>query len=281
MRAWAFSAGGIDASARLMTGSGPLRGGYRVSLTCILVERREGLVLIDTGWGSPTVDSSERFPGWLFDVTAGRARAGADETARGHVVALGFRPEDVRDIVVTHLDIDHVGGLVDFPEARVHVSRLEHAARFHRRQPFRSRIHDSRPAFAHGPRFVVADLVEHEELGFPRTADLFGDGTVVLLDSSGHTPGHCGVLVRTDEAALVHAGDTVVHARELLGEEDLPLGVRLYRRILHEDKAGVARSLARFRALRRERPDIRIVNAHDASLLASLPAFPAPLVAVD
>jgi glyoxylase-like metal-dependent hydrolase (beta-lactamase superfamily II) len=277
MRVWLFSAGGIDASARLMTGAGPVRGGYPVSLTCILLERPDGLVLVDSGWGSATVIAPERFPGWLFDVTAGRAHATADETALGRVRALGFRGEDVRDIVVTHLDIDHVGGLADFPSARVHVSRLEHAARFHRRQPLRSRIHDSRPAFAHAPRFAVADLVEHVELGFPRSADLFGDGSVTLLEAGGHTPGHCGVLVRAGDLQLVHAGDTFVHARELDGEDGLPLGVRLYRRILHEDKPAVARSLERFRALRREHPAVRLVNAHDASLLAAQPQFPKPL----
>jgi glyoxylase-like metal-dependent hydrolase (beta-lactamase superfamily II) len=277
MRVWFFSAGGVDASSRLMTGAGPWRGGHAVSLTCVLVERGDGLVLIDSGWGSPTADAPERFPGWLFDVTAGRPHATRAETAKGRVEALGFRAEDVRDIVVTHLDIDHVGGLVDFPSARVHVSRLEHAARFHRSQPFRSRVHDSRPAMAHSPNFVVADLTDHAELGFPRSVDLFGDGSVTLLDAEGHTPGHCGVLVRSGDESIVHAGDTFVHARELDGEEELPLGVRLYRSILHEDKAAVARSLARFRALRREHPRVRLVNAHDASLLAAQPAFPAAI----
>jgi glyoxylase-like metal-dependent hydrolase (beta-lactamase superfamily II) len=260
-----------------MTGAGSVRGGHAISLTCVLVERPGGLLLVDSGWGSPTVAAPGRFPGTLFDVTAGRPHATREETALGRVEALGFRAGDVRDIVLTHLDIDHVGGLVDFPSASVHVSRLEHAARFHRRQPFRSRIHDSRPAFAHAPRFVVADLVDHAELGFPRTADLFGDGSVTLLEASGHTPGHSGVLVRSGDDLLVHAGDTFVHARELDGEEGLPLGVRLYRRILHEDKPAVARSLDRFRAIHRGRPEVRLVNAHDALLLAAQPRFPAPV----
>jgi glyoxylase-like metal-dependent hydrolase (beta-lactamase superfamily II) len=277
MRVWLFSAGGIDASSRLMTGRGPFRGGHAVSLTCILVERASGLVLVDSGWGSPTVEAPKRYPGLLFDVTAGRPHATREEIALGRVTTLGFRAEDVRDIVLTHLDIDHVGGLCDFPSARVHVSRLEHAARFHRHQPLRSRIHDSRPALTHVPRFAIADLVDHAELGFPRTADLFGDGSVTLLDANGHTPGHCGVLVRNGNQLLVHAGDTFVDARELDGEEGLPLGVRLYRRILHEDKPSVLRSLARFRALHREWPDVRLVNAHDASLLAHQPQFPSTI----
>src|SRR4051812_37444525 len=194
MKVWAFSAGGIDASARLMTGRGSFVGGYAVSLTCILAARPSGLVLVDTGWGSPTVEDPRRFPGTLFALTAGAPRAAREETALGRVRALGMRAEDVTDIVLTHLDIDHVGGLADFPHARVHVSRAEHAARFERRQPFRSRIHDSRPAFAHGPRFCAAAWTDHAELGFRRSADLFGDGSVMLLEANGHTPGHAAVL---------------------------------------------------------------------------------------
>jgi glyoxylase-like metal-dependent hydrolase (beta-lactamase superfamily II) len=275
MKVWAFSAGGIDASARLMTGRGSFVGGYAISLTCLLVARPEGLVLVDTGWGSPTVVDPRRFPGTLFALTAGAPHAPRGETALGRVRSLGMRAEDVTDVVLTHLDIDHVGGLADFPHARVHVSRAEHAARFERRQPFRSRIHDSRPAFAHGPRFSTAAWTDHAELGFQRSADLFGDGSIMLLEASGHTPGHAAVLVCAGEQLLLHAGDAFVHHAELDGEDDLPLGVRLYRRVLHEDKPSAQATLSHLRALRRERVDVTIVNAHDATLLGRLPTFPA------
>jgi glyoxylase-like metal-dependent hydrolase (beta-lactamase superfamily II) len=276
VRVWVFSAGTIDASSRLMLGRGPLTRGYTVSLTCVLLERPEGLVLVDTGWGSPTASAPGDYPGWLFEVTAGKPRITVEETAAGRLRALGFRPEDVTDVVLTHLDIDHVGGLVDLPNARVHVSRAEHVARFERRQPFRSWIHDSSKAFAHAPRFSLARLVDHEDLGFPRSADLFGDGSVTLLDAQGHTPGHCAVAVRAGGKTLVHAGDAFVHTSELGGEEGLPLGVLAYRWTLHEDKPTARRTLDILRRLPRERPEVSLVNAHDTSLLARLPSFPAP-----
>ncbi|MDB4989206.1 MAG: hypothetical protein JWN04_4384 [Myxococcaceae bacterium] len=276
MRAWAFSAGEISASSMLMQGKGPWTHGHRASLTCILVERPEGLVLIDTGWGSPTVRSPRDYPGLLFKFTAGRAVATHEMTALGRVLSLGFSPEQVTDIVLTHMDIDHVGGLVDFPRARVHVASAELAARFQRQQPFRSRIHDSRKAFEHAPRFQVAELVDHRALGFVRSADLFGDGTITFLDAWGHTPGHCAVAVNIGGQTLVHAGDAFVHHAELLGEESLPLGVRLYRKILHENKPAAHAALVRLRALHGE-GQATIINAHDASFLDQLPAFPAPL----
>jgi glyoxylase-like metal-dependent hydrolase (beta-lactamase superfamily II) len=274
VRVWSFSAGGIDASQRLMHGHGTWDGGHRVSLTCVLVERPEGLVLIDTGWGSPTVRDPRDYPGRFFRATTGAPVVTDDTTALGHVRALGFAAEDVTDVVLTHLDIDHVGGLVDFPGARVHVGRAEHAATLARR-PLRRVLHDNRKALAHGPRYVVADLVDHADLGFPRSADLFGDGSVTLLDAAGHTRGHCAVAVRAEGRTLIHAGDAFVDARELDGEAGLPLGVRLYRRILHEDRPAAGRVLDHLRALHAE-GRATLVNAHDAGLLARLPRFPAP-----
>ncbi len=109
---------------------------------------------------------------------------------------------------------------------------------------------------------------------FARSADVFGDGTVALLEATGHTPGHAAVLVRAGEKWLIHAGDSFVHHAELEGEERLPLGVRVYRRILHEDKEHARVTLGRLRVLRRDHPEIAIVNAHDATLLRKLPPFP-------
>lgn len=277
MKTWIFSAGGIDASAKFLVGSGPLFGGHPISLTCILIARPGGLVLVDTGWGSLTIQNPRAYPGTLFSLTAGKPHARREDTALGRIEALGMRAEDVTDIVLTHLDIDHVGGLIDFPHARVHVSHAEHAARFERRQPFRSWIYDTDPAFEHGPRFALAEWTDHEELGFERSADLFGDGTVMLLDANGHTPGHSAVLVRTGKRTILHAGDSFMQKIELDESATLPLGVRLYQRMLHEDKPRVASTLTRVRMVKKRHPEVTIVNGHDASLLADLPRFPAPL----
>ncbi|MFK0023778.1 MBL fold metallo-hydrolase [Streptomyces sp. NPDC090798] len=93
---------------------------------CLLVETdRDGLVLVDSGIGTQDVARPEESlgPGFL-----GRAQPVLDlaETALHQVTALGFRPEDVRHVVLGHLHLDHAGGLPDFPWARVHLSEAEH-----------------------------------------------------------------------------------------------------------------------------------------------------------
>jgi glyoxylase-like metal-dependent hydrolase (beta-lactamase superfamily II) len=108
---------------RLINGTGSPLGRARLVCHCLLVEGSEGLVLIDTGFGLDDMRNTRRL-GLIFD-TLFRPQAGESETAIEQIRALGFQPQDVRHIVATHLDVDHTGGLPDFPDAQVHVLSRE------------------------------------------------------------------------------------------------------------------------------------------------------------
>lgn len=103
---------------RLLLGSGGLLTGRMVA-HCLLVESSDGLTLVDTGFGTADVADPHRL-GRPF-LAMMRPRLSPARTALHQVRALGYRPEDVRHIVLTHLDLDHAGGLADFPQAQVHV----------------------------------------------------------------------------------------------------------------------------------------------------------------
>jgi len=93
---------------------------------CLLAETAQGPVLIDTG---PGIDDYAHPPGILrvFQVIT-KVRMDADEAAVRQVARLGYNPEDVRHVVLTHMHFDHCGGLRDFPDATVHVHQREHQA---------------------------------------------------------------------------------------------------------------------------------------------------------
>jgi glyoxylase-like metal-dependent hydrolase (beta-lactamase superfamily II) len=171
---------------------------------CLLVETNEGLLLVDTGFGELDFRSpSLRLKLFLPLMGLPRDR---EETAVRHVVRLGFAREDVRHIVLTHLHFDHAGGLRDFPDATVHVHRLELEAANKPRTMMEIAYVNAQ--WSHGPHWHLHENPTELWFGLdaipilPRLKP-----RVLLLPLPGHTRGHCGVAIETDHRWLLHCGD--------------------------------------------------------------------------
>ncbi|HTA06149.1 MAG TPA: MBL fold metallo-hydrolase, partial [Solirubrobacteraceae bacterium] len=147
---------------RLINGEGSLRGAARLICHCLLIEGAEGLVLVDTGFGLDDMANTRQL-GLLFD-TLFRPQSRAAETAIEQVRALGFQPSDVRHIVATHLDVDHAGGLPDFPDAQVHLLGGELQAATN--PSWRERERYPAVHWAHGPKWVEHEVEGDDWLGF-------------------------------------------------------------------------------------------------------------------
>ncbi|MBF6176750.1 MBL fold metallo-hydrolase [Nocardia blacklockiae] len=173
---------------------------------CLLIETRAGLVLVDTGFGLDCVREPGRLVGPSRYLLG--ARFAEHETAIRQLQGLGYDPADVRHIVLTHLDLDHAGGLADFPEATVHVHGPEfRAATAGRTASERMRYRAAQ--WAHGPRWMVNELEGGDEwFGFRAVRDLPGlPPEILVVPLPGHTRGHVGVAVDTGRGWLLHAGD--------------------------------------------------------------------------
>jgi glyoxylase-like metal-dependent hydrolase (beta-lactamase superfamily II) len=238
---------------------------------CLLVEtERDGLALVDTGFGTLDCDRKTGLP-LAFHRLAGPALSHA-ETAIAQVAALGYQAADVRHLVVTHLDLDHAGGLPDFPAARVHLHAREHAAAM-TRGTFKERERYIRAHWAHGPRWEVYCEDGDTWRGLPAITRLRGlDADIALLPMHGHTRGHSAVLVRAGERWLVHAGDAYFHHGSVDGTGSTPLGHRLFERASEMDPAGRRASLAALRELRASYGDVDVFCAHDRRELEALQA---------
>jgi glyoxylase-like metal-dependent hydrolase (beta-lactamase superfamily II) len=89
----------------------------------LLLETDAGLVLVDTGFGLEDIAGLARRLGWFRHVI--RPVFSAEETPARQAGRLGFTQDDVRHIIITHFDMDHIGALADFPRAAVHATAAE------------------------------------------------------------------------------------------------------------------------------------------------------------
>lgn len=249
------------ASARLVSGEGGLFERARMVCHCLLIETTGGLVLVDTGLGTQNVEDPRNL-GRGF-VRRSAPKLDRAETALAQVERLGYRQSDVRHILPTHLDLDHVGGLADFPDAEIHVYRAEHTAAM-AATPSRYGYRPSQ--WQHGARWSVYDLEGDSWLGFGAVRSLRGlDAEIALIPLVGHTAGHCAVAVKEREGWLLHAGDAYFSHRELdLAQPREPLASGLFNRLRSVDNVTRRDNVARLRQLRREHPEIEIFCAHSA-----------------
>ena len=176
---------------------------WRTGALCLLVETDQGLVLVDTG---PGLDDYARKPGIVraFQVTT-IVPLDPKETAVHQVARLGYRPEDVRHIVLTHMHFDHCGGLPDFPHATVHVHRREYEA--FTGPPRRwTDLAYVRRHIAHSPDFVLYDESSESWFDLPAIRLPF-EPEMWLVPLFGHSRGHCGVAIQTERGWLFHVAD--------------------------------------------------------------------------
>jgi glyoxylase-like metal-dependent hydrolase (beta-lactamase superfamily II) len=180
---------------------------------CILVDTGEGLLLVDAGLG--TADCLSHKPIMRMMLAVGGFPFDVKETAYEQVKMLGFKPEDVRHIALTHFHYDHAGGITDFPHAQIHVYRQEYLALtepkdIYEREPYR------REHWAHNPQWVVHDLVREDWFGFQRTdMVLIGSLAFCFIPLPGHTRGHSGVALHLGDTWLLHCGDAYTYHGEV------------------------------------------------------------------
>lgn len=199
---------------RLVDGRGGLLRRAELVCHCLLIDAGNGLVLVDTGTGSPSVDRADDWLGRSFVRRVG-LRTSSEETALAQVRRLGYAAEDVRHIVVTHLDLDHAGGLIDFPWATIHVYAEELRAAQSPR-PAGERARYRAVQFAHRPRWRAHSGLGERWFGFDAVRDLEGASPeILLIPLTGHSRGHAGVAVDTGDRWLLHAGDAYFYSGEV------------------------------------------------------------------
>jgi len=262
---------------RLISGEGRWLGAAHMCCHCLLVEGRNGLILVDTGLGTGDVARPERLGAGFRLLT--RPRLMLEETALFQIRELGFDPADVRHIVPTHLDLDHAGGLGDFPQAQVHVFERELDAALNR-PTLQERTRYVPAQWAHDPKWVRHAVQGDRWMGFDAMRALPGtDDEVLLVPLSGHTRGHCGIAVRADDGWLLHCGDAYFFHGEMDADPHCPWGLEIFQKLVQMDGPTRVANQRRLRDLKRDHGhEVTLFCAHDPKELDTLHARrPAPV----
>jgi nucleoside-diphosphate-sugar epimerase/glyoxylase-like metal-dependent hydrolase (beta-lactamase superfamily II) len=182
-----------------------------------------GLTLFDTGYAPRFFEATKRWPYKLYRWTT-PVETSAELSAVNVLQRHGIEPASVKRIILSHFHADHVCGLKDFPNAEVLASASAWQA-----------IQGKR-GLAAVKRAILPDLFPHDlekrlkliehfhgpGFGpFTSSHDVFGDGSVRMLDLSGHAAGQIGLLLQREEGRSLLAADAVWTSRTF--REDLPL----------------------------------------------------------
>jgi glyoxylase-like metal-dependent hydrolase (beta-lactamase superfamily II) len=248
-------------SSRLVNGKGGLFSPGHMVCHCLLIETDDGLVLVDTGLGQDDLLRARERLGQGF-LWATRPALDPEETAVRQVERLGFQRSDVRHLVPTHLDLDHAGGLPDFPEATVHIYDLEHAAAM-RRETVLERERYREAHWAHGPKWSIHSVEGDKWLGFDAVRAV-ASPDVLLIPLTGHTRGHVGVAVKAGDRWLLHAGDAFFNRGEMDPVRPwCPPALAAFQHIVAISNTERLRNQARLRELVRDRSaEVEVFCAH-------------------
>jgi glyoxylase-like metal-dependent hydrolase (beta-lactamase superfamily II) len=219
-----------------------------------------GVLLIDTGFHP---DASEKLrkdfgtPMALLFHNLKPAELPYEEQLR-HI---GVEASDVERVIMTHLHVDHTGGIRRLPKARFVCAREEWRAATSKGAAGKGYVAHHMPPES---RVELVDFAaQGEPYGpFSATIDLLGDGSIRLLSTPGHTLGHMSALVRVrgDHQVLV-VGDAAYTLRSI-HEEALPL--------LTVDDELYLRSLREIGEYARREPEATLVPFHDPTAWRSV-----------
>ncbi len=230
-----------------------------VPVLCALVKKNDDYLLIDTGLNHQFAFNPETYLGFVnyqiarILMNMPTMEPGRDVVAQ--LVRIGVNPEKVSKIILTHAHVDHTGEIPAFTNAKILVSAKE-------RQFLQRAFGQTRGVMQKDfpqDRIEVMSFKDSKSfLTFESNFDVFGDGSVVVVPSYGHTPGSVSVFVQMKQTSFLFAGDAAYSMKNIA--KPSPTGYC-------EDRDEAWRTMLRLHDLHRARPDIQMILSHDSKYL--------------
>jgi len=221
----------------------------------ILVQHGSESFLFDTGLGKKIDEQFEvDMPFWLKPfMSYEKDKAAVDIINKNSNLLIPSR------IFLSHSHWDHASGLVDFPNAKIWISAQEHDYLQSAKPPsvFPSQVK------SHIIQWQSYQLNNGSYAGFSKSYDIFGDGTAVIVDLSGHSAGSVGLFVDDKKGIRrFFVGDAVWNLDAVKNLKRKSWAASL---ILDHDEQATDNTIAKLHALMNANPELIIIPAHDLS----------------
>ncbi|WP_271672280.1 N-acyl homoserine lactonase family protein [Bradyrhizobium sp. CCBAU 51627] len=166
--------------------------------TCYLIKHGQSWFLWDTG----IPDAVAAMPNGLVPADPKAVTWRRPKTLAAQLEQIGVKPADVKAMGVSHTHPDHIGNVELFPQATLYVQKAEY----------------DWPGANNQPRFKLSHPVEL----LAGDRDVFGDGSITILSTPGHTPGHQSLMVRLPKTGVVVLSGDAAHFRDNYDNRRVP-----------------------------------------------------------
>jgi glyoxylase-like metal-dependent hydrolase (beta-lactamase superfamily II) len=212
---------------------------------CWLIRHPKGTLLWDTGLGDKMAENKNG-----VDIEVGHMQV--DVTLLDQLKAIGLTPADVTYLSFSHTHFDHTGNANEFPGATWILNKAEIAWAESKPGPF---VHlDSFSAYKN----AKTQMIDGDY-------DVFGDGSVRILKTPGHTPGHQALQIRLKSAGTVIISGDLFHVRDNYRFRRVPP--------FNVERADTLASIDRVTTILKNTKG-RLVVHHDPNDFKALPKFP-------
>jgi N-acyl homoserine lactone hydrolase len=166
---------------------------------CYLIKHAQGWFLWDTGIADAVAD----MPNGLAPADPKAVLWHRPKTLAAQLDQLGVKPSDIKAVAISHTHSDHIGNVEMFPTAMLYVQKVEYQW----------------PGANSVPRFKP----EHPVTELEGDRDVFGDGSLTILSTPGHTPGHQSLLVKLPHTGAILLSGDAVHFKSNWDNRGVPV----------------------------------------------------------
>lgn len=231
----------------------------------ILRHPTQGVALLDLGMAPRVKEVTRQWPYWFYRLAVPFSVT-PKQTALGYLKQRGIEASEVKTILLSHLHVDHIAGLQDFPQAQVVCSAKDwefvrgvQGFEALRKATFPALLPDDLES-----RLTLVDPNAGQALPeslspYSRGLDFFGDGSCWLLPMEGHSPGHMGAYLETESGPVMVAVDTCWQSVSYRENRDMPA---LVHKFLTADPVAFRESLEKLHQFSVRNPDVPILLSH-------------------